>query len=140
MGFKFDLLLEIEVPRPWDERKERDRFHEAIEQVVFAEEMGFDTVWVVEHHFTTELAHSSAPEVLLGTLADAYLAHSAGLRGGAAAGRGQPPDPGCRAGRDGRHPERRAVGDGERALEQPVAVDPVRGRRVDDTASSGRKR
>jgi alkanesulfonate monooxygenase SsuD/methylene tetrahydromethanopterin reductase-like flavin-dependent oxidoreductase (luciferase family) len=67
--FGFDLLFEIEVPRPWHGRKERDRFHEAIEQAVFAEQMGFDAVWVVEHHFLAEFAHCSAPEAVLGALA-----------------------------------------------------------------------
>ena len=30
--------------------------------------MGFEYVWLVEHHFRTEFAHSSAPEVFLGAL------------------------------------------------------------------------
>jgi alkanesulfonate monooxygenase SsuD/methylene tetrahydromethanopterin reductase-like flavin-dependent oxidoreductase (luciferase family) len=66
--FEFDLLFEIEVPRPWDERKERNKFHEAIEQAVFAEQMGFSTIWFVEHHFLTELAHCSAPDAMIGAL------------------------------------------------------------------------
>ena len=66
--FGFDLLFEVQVPRPWTEGKERDKFHEAIEQAVFAEQMGFDTVWIVEHHFLQQFAHSSAPEVMLGAL------------------------------------------------------------------------
>ena len=45
--FGFDLLFEVQVPRPWTEGKERDKFHEALEQAVFAEQMGFDTVWIV---------------------------------------------------------------------------------------------
>jgi alkanesulfonate monooxygenase SsuD/methylene tetrahydromethanopterin reductase-like flavin-dependent oxidoreductase (luciferase family) len=68
MAFKVDLLFEVEVPRPWDEGKERNRFHEALEQAVFADEMGFDTVWFVEHHFLEEAAHSSAPDAMLGAL------------------------------------------------------------------------
>jgi alkanesulfonate monooxygenase SsuD/methylene tetrahydromethanopterin reductase-like flavin-dependent oxidoreductase (luciferase family) len=66
--FKIDLLFEVEVPRPWGDGKERDRFHEAIEQAVFADQMGFDTIWFVEHHFLEEAAHSSAPDALLGAL------------------------------------------------------------------------
>ncbi len=66
--FKFDLLFELEVPRPWTPGKERDRFHEALEQAVFAEQMGFSTIWLVEHHFLTEVAHSSAPDAMLGAL------------------------------------------------------------------------
>ncbi len=66
--FGFDLLFEVQVPRPWAGTKERDKFHEALEQAVFAEQMGFDTVWIVEHHFLQQFAHSSAPEVMLGAL------------------------------------------------------------------------
>ena len=62
------LLFEVQVPKPWADGKERDRFHQAVEQAVHAEKHGFSTVWVVEHHFLAEWAHSSAPEVLLGAL------------------------------------------------------------------------
>ena len=44
-------------------------FHEAMQQAILADKMGFDTVWIVEHHFLKEFAHSSAPEVMLGALA-----------------------------------------------------------------------
>src|SRR2546421_9786 len=27
-------------------------FHEAVEQIQYAEELGFDAVWLAEHHFT----------------------------------------------------------------------------------------
>ena len=70
MSFKFDLLFEVEVPQPWEPGKEASKFREAMEQAVFAERMGFDTIWVVEHHFLKEFAHSSAPEVMLGALAE----------------------------------------------------------------------
>ena len=36
--------------------------------MVLAEEMGFEHVWFVEHHFLTGWAHSSAPEVMLAVL------------------------------------------------------------------------
>jgi alkanesulfonate monooxygenase SsuD/methylene tetrahydromethanopterin reductase-like flavin-dependent oxidoreductase (luciferase family) len=68
LPFGFDLLFEVQVPRPWTEGKERDKFHQAVEQAVLAEQMGFDTVWFVEHHFLASWAHSSAPEVVLGAL------------------------------------------------------------------------
>ncbi len=68
MPFKFDLLVEIQVPRPWVDGKERERYHEALEQAVFADQMGFDTLWMVEHHFLTEYAHSSAPDVFIGAV------------------------------------------------------------------------
>jgi alkanesulfonate monooxygenase SsuD/methylene tetrahydromethanopterin reductase-like flavin-dependent oxidoreductase (luciferase family) len=68
VAFKLDLLFEVEVPRPWTEGKEQQKFQEALEQAVFADEMGFDTVWLVEHHFLEEAAHSSAPDAFLGAL------------------------------------------------------------------------
>lgn len=68
MAFKVDLLFEVEVPRPWAEGKERQKFHEALEQAAFADQMGFDTLWFVEHHFLEEAAHSSAPDAVLGAL------------------------------------------------------------------------
>src|SRR5438094_132727 len=66
---KIGMLFEVEVAKPWYEGKEAQKFHEAVEQVIFAEQMGFYSVWFVEHHFLTEFAHSSAPEVMLGYLA-----------------------------------------------------------------------
>src|SRR5262249_20542160 len=62
---KFDLLYELQMPKPHDARSEWRCYHEALEQIVRADELGYDTVWEVEHHFLTEFAHSSAPEVFL---------------------------------------------------------------------------
>ena len=62
---KFGLLYEHQLPRPWDGGAERNLFHEAIEQVEFADRLGIDYIWEVEHHFLEEYAHSSAPEVFL---------------------------------------------------------------------------
>src|SRR5438046_4213181 len=66
---KFDLLYELQAPKPHDERSEYRCYHEALEQIVLADQLGFDTVWEVEHHFLTEFAHSSAPEVFLSAVA-----------------------------------------------------------------------
>jgi alkanesulfonate monooxygenase SsuD/methylene tetrahydromethanopterin reductase-like flavin-dependent oxidoreductase (luciferase family) len=62
----FGLLYEIQGPAdPIDEQR---LYEETIEQVVLADELGFDYVWFVEHHFLTRFAYSSAPEVLMGAL------------------------------------------------------------------------
>ena len=58
----------MQVPRPAPPGAEQQRLREITEQVVLAEEMGFEHVWFVEHHFLTEWAHSSAPEVMLAVL------------------------------------------------------------------------
>ena len=62
---KFDLLYELQMPKPHDERSEYRCYHQALEQIELADRLGYDTVWEVEHHFLTEFAHSSAPEVFL---------------------------------------------------------------------------
>src|SRR5258708_7443039 len=43
-------------------------FQQVIAQVVEAERVGFSNFWSVEHHFLSEFAYSSAPEVLYGAL------------------------------------------------------------------------
>ena len=58
----------MQVPRPAPPGAEQQRLREITEQVVLTEEMGFEHVWFVEHHFQTEWAHSSAPEVMLAVL------------------------------------------------------------------------
>ncbi len=65
---KFGMLYELQFPKPWDGKTEADIFHEALDQIVLAEEVGFEYVWFVEHHFLTEFAHSCSPEVFLGAV------------------------------------------------------------------------
>jgi alkanesulfonate monooxygenase SsuD/methylene tetrahydromethanopterin reductase-like flavin-dependent oxidoreductase (luciferase family) len=62
---KFDLLYELQMPKPHDVDSEWRCYHQALEQIELADRLGYDTVWEVEHHFLTEFAHSSAPEVFL---------------------------------------------------------------------------
>lgn len=64
-GVKIDLLYEIQIPAPHDAHSEHRAFHQALEQIQAADRAGFGCVWAVEHHFLTEFAHSSAPEVFL---------------------------------------------------------------------------
>lgn len=63
------LLYEIEYEKPWYDGWEYDKYHEALAQIERADEVGFRTVWAVEHHFLTEFSHSSAPEVWLAAAA-----------------------------------------------------------------------
>src|SRR5438128_12681425 len=41
---------------------------ETLAQCVLADQMGFDTVWFVEHHFPTTFSGSPCPEVMFGAL------------------------------------------------------------------------
>ncbi|HUN49947.1 MAG TPA: LLM class flavin-dependent oxidoreductase [Candidatus Sulfotelmatobacter sp.] len=62
---KFGLFYELSVPRPWTGEAERTVYNNALEQVRLADELGFEQVWAVEHHFLEEYSHCSAPELFL---------------------------------------------------------------------------
>ena len=62
---KFGIFYEISVPRPWTPETERTVYNNCLEQVRLADELGFDQVWAVEHHFLEEYSHCSAPELFL---------------------------------------------------------------------------
>ncbi|MGX1197763.1 LLM class flavin-dependent oxidoreductase [Parvibaculum sp. MBR-TMA-1.3b-4.2] len=66
---RFGVFYELQLPRPWEEGDEHRLFHEALEQVVLADKLGYDHAWEVEHHFLEEYSHSSAPEVFLAAAA-----------------------------------------------------------------------
>jgi len=62
---KFGIFYEISVPRPWENGIEATVYERCLEQVRVADEVGFDQVWAVEHHFLEEYSHCSAPELFL---------------------------------------------------------------------------
>ncbi len=66
---RFGVFYELQLPKPWGHGDEARLFHEALEQVVLADRLGYDYAWQVEHHFLDEYSHSSAPEVLLAAAA-----------------------------------------------------------------------
>ena len=71
---KFGLFYEVQTPRPldsddWQPGQEARRFHETLEQIQLADRVGFDYVWVAEHHFTGEYCHTSASDLLLAAVA-----------------------------------------------------------------------
>ena len=61
---KFGVLYEIQRPMLDDHAA----LEETIEQCILADEMGWDYVWFVEHHFLTGFSMSPCPEVILGAL------------------------------------------------------------------------
>src|SRR2546423_6614256 len=65
---KFGLFYELQLPKPYDKETwgpedEHRIVKEALEQIAFADALGFDYVFEVEHHFLEEYSHSSAPEI-----------------------------------------------------------------------------
>ena len=79
---KFSLLLEIQIDSPTP-ALERQAFLDCVEQAVLADELGYDTVWAVEHHGLLEYSHCSAPEVLLGAFSQVSARSPAWVCGGA---------------------------------------------------------
>ncbi|HUY38721.1 MAG TPA: LLM class flavin-dependent oxidoreductase [Candidatus Binataceae bacterium] len=65
---EFALQYEIQKSRPHYEGFMYDIYHQATEQVVRADALGYHSVWTVEHHFLSEWSYSSAPEVWYGAL------------------------------------------------------------------------
>ena len=65
---KFGLMYEIQIPEPHYPGIEQERYKQLLAQVELADQVGFDYVWTVEHHFLREFSHCSAPEVLYGAI------------------------------------------------------------------------
>ena len=62
---RIGLFYQIQVPKPWTPTSESQRIHEALEQIPFAEQQGFASVWFSEHHFRPVWSHNSAPDLTL---------------------------------------------------------------------------
>ena len=62
---RIGLFYQIQVPKPWTATSESDRIYEALEQIPYAEKMGFASVWFSEHHFRPVWSHNSAPDLTL---------------------------------------------------------------------------
>jgi len=66
---KFGIFFEMSVPRPFTDGIEKRVFDHALAQARLADQLGFDWVWAVEHHFLEEYSHCSAPELVLTAVA-----------------------------------------------------------------------
>src|SRR3954466_7917820 len=62
---KFGIFYEHQLPRPWTADSEYNLIQNALEQIEYADRIGIDYAWGVEHPFLEEYSHSSAPEVFL---------------------------------------------------------------------------
>ena len=65
---KFSLIYEAQTTVN-SRAGDRQVFDETLEQVLLAEQVGFDNVWCVEHTALTYYAHMSAPETFLAFVA-----------------------------------------------------------------------
>jgi len=69
MPMKFGLFYELQLPKPWEPDDELQLVQDALTQVEFADRLGIDYAWAVEHHFLEEYSHCSASEVFLAAAA-----------------------------------------------------------------------
>ena len=61
-----ELAVHFEMQRPM--RDDHRVVEETLEQCILADEVGFDYLWFVEHHFLTGFSTSPCPEVFYGAL------------------------------------------------------------------------
>jgi probable F420-dependent oxidoreductase len=71
---EFGLLYDFRNPKRW-ERPVAQLYAELLEQLVYAEQLGFDSVWLTEHHFVED---GYTPSVL--TIAAAIAARTTRIR------------------------------------------------------------
>ena len=62
---RFGLFYTLRFPEPWSREGEYKCLWEIIEQITYAEEMGFEGLWLTEHHFIPAWSMCAAPEVIL---------------------------------------------------------------------------
>jgi hypothetical protein len=121
----------------WDSGQERRAFTEMLEQIRFADSLGFDYAFLGAHHLMPEYAHNSATEVQFGVLA----ATTRNIRLGTGIVHASHNDPvrvrrACRHDRPGlRRPCRVRVRPGQPARDRAV---PEGHRRLGRTLGSGR--
>ncbi len=65
---KFSMIFEAQLEDATPER-EHATIQDCVEQAIYAEKMGFDGVWAVEHHSLVEYSHMPAPEIFLTAVA-----------------------------------------------------------------------
>jgi alkanesulfonate monooxygenase SsuD/methylene tetrahydromethanopterin reductase-like flavin-dependent oxidoreductase (luciferase family) len=72
---KLDLLYEFDCAAPWigphphgQKDREQRAYREGIDQIRHADKLGYNTAWIVEHHFREGRSHLPCSEAILGAL------------------------------------------------------------------------
>ncbi len=61
---RYGIYHELEV-RGRSGEIEQQAFRDTLDQIELADQLGYDSAWFVEHHFTRGFSHSSAPDLVL---------------------------------------------------------------------------
>ena len=133
---KFDMFSEAQRVGP---RDETGLFRDLLEQARLADDLGFETWWVVEHHGAGEYSYSSTPELLLTWIATQTERIRLGHSGGARTFPHQPSDSRRRARRHAGPHQRRSPGVRDGALAR-WGVGCLRGGSRDHARPSSSKR
>jgi alkanesulfonate monooxygenase SsuD/methylene tetrahydromethanopterin reductase-like flavin-dependent oxidoreductase (luciferase family) len=67
MSLRFGIVYDFRNPAEW-QRPWAEVYRELLDQAAFAEELGFDSVWLTEHHFVDD-GYTPAPVSLMAALA-----------------------------------------------------------------------
>ena len=67
-NIKFGLLYEMQRPFEGADIDWNTLYNETLKQCELADQVGFDRLWFVEHHFLTGFSGSPCPEVMFGAL------------------------------------------------------------------------
>lgn len=65
---KFGIFYEMFVPQN-EKGAEAKIVRQTVEQIIYADKLGWDYAWLTEHHFLKGFSHMSAPEVIFGAAA-----------------------------------------------------------------------
>jgi alkanesulfonate monooxygenase SsuD/methylene tetrahydromethanopterin reductase-like flavin-dependent oxidoreductase (luciferase family) len=68
MAMKFGLLYEAQRPFQGNDVDWNSLYKETLDQCELADQVGFDNLWFVEHHFLMGFSGSPCPEILFGAL------------------------------------------------------------------------
>jgi alkanesulfonate monooxygenase SsuD/methylene tetrahydromethanopterin reductase-like flavin-dependent oxidoreductase (luciferase family) len=61
---RYGMFFELSV-RGRTKQVEQDVLNHCLDEIEFADRLGFESAWFVEHHFVRGFSHSSAPEIML---------------------------------------------------------------------------
>lgn len=66
---RIGLIDDLQLPRPWSAADERAVLTRSLDRLTLADELGFASAWVQEHHFLEELGHGGGAVPLLAAAA-----------------------------------------------------------------------